>query len=265
MNDERDRTTADQLVSDTYREVADERAPQSLNDKVLRMAAGAKPPRSLIPGPWMKPVAWAATIGLSLAIVLELTQVAQTPPGIDGISPSVSTDEPGTLVPASNETLSETELDDHRDRQDQPEKSAIAEPLDVTESQDRPRERRDVKPEVHRAEMPVTEEAAAQAITHAPELREATVTADGQTVTDADDGTASRANNAAAVPSMALRTEKMLVAEPLLCPTSVRESADEWYRCIETIRASSSAEAIDREIGALRKQFPDYPIPDTDK
>jgi len=265
MNDERDRTTADQLVSDTYREVADERAPQSLNDKVLRMAASAKPLRSLIPGPWMKPVAWAATIGLSLAIVLELTQVAQTPPGVDAISPSVSTDEPGMLVPASNETLSETELDDRRDRQVQAEKSAVAEPLDVTEPQVRPRERRDVKPEVHRAEMPVTEEAAAQAISHAPELREAAATADGQAATDADDGTASRVSNTAAVSSMTVQAEKMLMAGPLLCPASARESADEWYRCIETIRASNPAEAIDREIGALREQFPDYPIPDTDK
>ena len=261
MKDERDRTATDRLVSDTYRELANERTPEALNHKVLRMAAAAKPSRSLIPGPWMKPVAWAATIGLSLAIVLELTELPQTPPDTDVFAPPSTAEEPAMITPARVETSLETEIDERRDRQLQSEKSAIAEPLPATDSQDRSKERRDVKPEVHRAEMPVTEEAAARAMTRAPEFLEAEATVSDKATSDAD----GPVGNAAAISSMTAPAERMLMAEPLLCPADTRESAEDWYRCIQTKRAMSPAEAIDREIEALRKRFPDFPIPDADK
>lgn len=264
MNDERDRTAADQLVSDTYREVANERAPRALNDKVLRMAAAAKPAHSLIPGPWMKPVAWAATIGLSLAIVLELTELPQTPPDTDVFAPVSTAEEPALPTPARIETLPETGIDERHDRQAELEKIAITEPLPVSALQDRSRERRDVKPEVHRAEMPVTEEAAAHAMSLPPEPLEAAATMTDEAVTDAD-GAVSPAGNTAAISSMAAPAERMLMAEPLLCPADARESAEDWYRCIETKRVASPAEAIEKEIEALRERFPDFRIPNADK
>lgn len=73
MTDEREKSGRDAQVADVYRELADERTPQHLDDKVLRMAARDGRTRySLVRG-WMRPVAWAATIGLSLVIVMELT------------------------------------------------------------------------------------------------------------------------------------------------------------------------------------------------
>jgi hypothetical protein len=263
MNDKSDRTATDRRVSDTYRELANERAPQALNDKVLRMAAGAKPVRSLIPGPWMKPVAWAATIGLSLAIVLELTQVPQIPSEFDGVSPALTAEEPAIPTPTGIESSPETLVDERQDRQLQTEKSAIAQPSPVMDSRERVRERRDVKPEVHRAERAVVEEAAAPAMTRAPELLETAATVTDEAAADAD-GAISPAGNATAS-SMAAPAERMLMAAPLLCPADARESAEDWYRCIETNRAVSPAEAIEKEIAALREQFPDFPIPDADK
>jgi biotin operon repressor len=77
MTTEKEPFEGDELVTGTYRELGVEKAPERLNQSILRMASGGKqsPARGFLFAPWMKPVAWAATIGLSLAIVLELTQV----------------------------------------------------------------------------------------------------------------------------------------------------------------------------------------------
>lgn len=79
MNDERDITDIERLVSETYREAATEQAPERLSEKILRMAAGAAAhpqQRSAyaFAAAWLRPAAWAATIGLSLAIVLNVMQ-----------------------------------------------------------------------------------------------------------------------------------------------------------------------------------------------
>lgn len=71
-----DKSSSDNELSKHYRAIADERAPDRLNEKVLRRAtdAVAKTQDRGLLGLWSKPLAWAATIGLSLAVVLELSQ-----------------------------------------------------------------------------------------------------------------------------------------------------------------------------------------------
>jgi len=66
----------DETVSATYRELSREGAPNHLNDKVLQQAARhARRPRYSRSIVWTRPLAWAATVGLCLAIVLEVTRV----------------------------------------------------------------------------------------------------------------------------------------------------------------------------------------------
>lgn len=66
----------DETVSATYRELSREGAPNHLNEKVLRQAAEkALRPRYSRSIMWTRPLAWAATVGLCLAIVLEVTRV----------------------------------------------------------------------------------------------------------------------------------------------------------------------------------------------
>ncbi len=89
MNDERDTTEMDRLVSETYRAAATENVPLHLSEKILQMAASepAKQQQRSTFGTatsWLRPAAWAATISLSLAIVLEVTddpapEVPQSP------------------------------------------------------------------------------------------------------------------------------------------------------------------------------------------
>ena len=112
MTNDRDKMTADRSVSATYRELANEKAPAGLDAKVLQSAAALPRARSGIGRAWMKPVAWAATIGLSLAIVLELTQVPSAPPDVNlqnAESVAPPTDERPALAPASVESAATKE------------------------------------------------------------------------------------------------------------------------------------------------------------
>jgi hypothetical protein len=258
MNDVRDKEATDRLVSETYRDLADERAPRPLDEKVLQMAAAAKPAPSLAPGGWMKPVAWAATIGLSLAIVLELTQMPQTRPEMDSRSPAPAADERVRPAPDGVKPPPGSGFDDRPDRPIATESSIGAEPNKTARPQDKSMERRAVKPDVHRAEMPVTRGAPAQAMTLAPEALATTGGAAGV-------AEAVPASQPDPVPSMAVSADGTLMAGPRLCPASARETAEAWYECIEQNRAANPATVIEREIEALRARFPDYPIPDADK
>jgi len=71
----------DAHVTRAYREVADERAPKHLNRAVLEEAASAARPRYSRLRSWTRPMAWAATVMLSVALVLEATKVP-APEGI---------------------------------------------------------------------------------------------------------------------------------------------------------------------------------------
>jgi len=66
----------DETVSATYHELSREGAPNYLNERVLQQAARkALRPRYSRSIVWTRPLAWAATVGLCLAIVLEVTRV----------------------------------------------------------------------------------------------------------------------------------------------------------------------------------------------
>ena len=75
-------------VFDTYREVAGEETPARLDEQVLALAAREARSRYGLARAWIRPVAWAATIGISLAFMLELTWFADTPNGVP--APAVS-------------------------------------------------------------------------------------------------------------------------------------------------------------------------------
>lgn len=79
MNDEREHTEMQRLVSETYRQATKERAPEHLSKSIIQRAADAlaTPPQrsaNAFSATWIRPAAWVAAISLSLAIVLEVTQ-----------------------------------------------------------------------------------------------------------------------------------------------------------------------------------------------
>jgi len=67
----------DPRVSQIYRQLAGESAPQHLDHAVLNAARAAARATGRGPAIWLRPAAWVTTIGLCLAIVLEVVHVPQ--------------------------------------------------------------------------------------------------------------------------------------------------------------------------------------------
>lgn len=99
--------TDDKRISNTYRELADERVPAALDEKILVMAKEeARARRGLAPA-WFRPVAWAATIGLTFAFLLEMSQLdeAPVPPASPApvLAPAAEAEAPRRDVPQVDE------------------------------------------------------------------------------------------------------------------------------------------------------------------
>jgi hypothetical protein len=76
MNADNSETGMPRQISETYRELATESAPEHLNQAILKQAAvEVTHSRGYLFAGWLKPVAWTAVIALSLAVVLELTEL----------------------------------------------------------------------------------------------------------------------------------------------------------------------------------------------
>ena len=248
MTNERDNMTSDPSVSAAYRQLADERTPAGLDEKILHRAAAAPRAGSRPGRAWMKPVAWAATIGLSLAIVLEMTQLPQAPLDIDVVAPPTPTEERPAPVPDS--------LD----------------PAAATES-------RNIKPTRHRSETGAIEESKAQPMVPAPAPAPAPAptsaaeavqaqeieSTDLQPLADGDMTPAARSDAAAGGAAFSVSAKRMLLEQPLaLCPETVREVAEDWYQCIEAQRNAVPPARIAAELEEFQKRFPNFKVPDTE-
>ena len=69
----------DTQVSETYRDIAQESAPEHLNQAVLAAAAREARPKYSRLRLWTRPAAWAAVVMLSVAILMETSQDPATP------------------------------------------------------------------------------------------------------------------------------------------------------------------------------------------
>ena len=87
MSDKRD----NERVSKAYRDIASERPAAHLDARILQDARAAATPRYAHLRTWTRPLAWAATIGLSLAIVLQVTEqpVVEAPAAVQPASDTV--------------------------------------------------------------------------------------------------------------------------------------------------------------------------------
>jgi hypothetical protein len=84
MTDQREQTELgggpNRIISELYHEITEERAPQRLNETVLREAAQAARTPYVRAMRWNRPVAWAATVALCLGITLQVTRIPETLP-----------------------------------------------------------------------------------------------------------------------------------------------------------------------------------------
>ena len=70
----------DPRLSAAYREMADERTPEHLDHIILNAARSAAKPRWNRAVAWLRPAAWVATIGVCLAIVIEVSLLSDPEP-----------------------------------------------------------------------------------------------------------------------------------------------------------------------------------------
>jgi len=80
---------ADALVSQAYRDLADEPTPEHLDRTILTAAVKEARPRYSRFIAWTRPMAWAATVMLSVALVLEVTNTPS--PGVVSFDETIST------------------------------------------------------------------------------------------------------------------------------------------------------------------------------
>lgn len=286
MTIERDDETRDQLVSQTYRELSTETAPERLNREVLRMAAKDSARQtglaSRIAG-WTRPLALAATFALSLAVVLEYSRLPErslptSTPELESVSEDFRPKDNSAIEDATNqarlrsgsnrldtfEPLAEEDVTQDNDANVSP--SATPAP-----SFDAPtvlREQLDVDRSIESStavtKSVATELARENETRQLPESQPEELTAADVELAfeqNRSEELSLRSAEAQAVAEFsaspaAITAEKKESGAAQFCDDEVRESADDWMACIKDLRTAEATEAADQEYQQLLLKFP---------
>ena len=228
-------------VRDAYRALASERAPERLDRAVLAEAAAAAKPRSSPILRWRRPLAWAATIALSFALILEFTQT-----------------DPDLIVPAADQPAGSSDLDALDEAI--PESAAGEPAAPAVMSEPAKRERMKELEIMSAPRAPADSKARGEAasgatsdvaVTAAPELEEA-ARESGRRVLEQR-----------SLSTNSVRADQYVeldAGEPV-CEAAVRASADDWRRCIEELAANGRTADASAEVEHFRRAFPDAPVP----
>jgi len=222
----------DEAVSATYRELSREGAPNYLNEKVLQQAARtALRPRYSRSIMWTRPLAWAATVGLCLAIVLEVTRV---PAPEIVVRPGLMSPEP--VSPELQDSL-EAELPLA------PSPKLVSEPVQAP-VQMKSEALLDKKSQLGRA--------AAKQASNEPRsevrMRDAASEADADLITVEE-----KAGIAALALPASIATNE--------CAEEVRANPVTWLECIADLEKTGDTEAALRQREALKEAFPQFEMP----
>ncbi len=269
MTDERNNLDNDALVTEVYRSLADERVPDDLNRRVLQMAARpVRTPYSRAKA-WTTPLAWAATVGLSLALVLELTRLPDVEPNLSTIVT------PDSRLDADDVTATTAGPSD--------ESLPAAGGADVDKGQSDSVSRDEFVPRTmnilrEAEEIARTRAGPQQATVTAPadvDLSPAEKFTNQRTVSErraresdaengaADDPIDAPALSATAPSAFSLETKALQSENP--CPTKSRETPESWLACIATLRDNGLADLAELETREFRRIYPDLPGPRLDK
>ena len=257
MNDNRDNTDMERFVSESYREVATEQAPARLNERILRMATG----KAAIPqqrsayafaAAWLRPAAWAATIGLSLAIVLEITQEPIVRPATLAATSAAPAE--GAVAGRLEEAQTKVDFEAELPLVDQSPATVVAPPkrqVVASESVAKPFDNRGDVAYV------TTDESRNLAKTSADEQFKPR---DRDILRDAENQVLLRSGPNLQQEAFALASavEKKESDEPGACDNESRETAESWYACIKALRESGFTDDADSEHDEFILKFPDF-------
>ncbi len=219
----------DETVSATYRELSREGAPNYLNEKVLQQAARkALRPRYSRSIVWTRPLAWAATVGLCLAIVLEVTrvptpEVVMTEDAIDFLE----AEPPTSPVPEEAQAPAQA-------------------PLQAPVRQ-QPEALKDMKSQLGRS--------AAKQVADEPKREERMQ----------DFAYEAEADLSAVEESIMSEGSDFEMQDALIavneCSDEVRADPVSWLACIADLEETGDTEAALRQRGALKEAFPQFEMP----
>jgi len=255
-----ERNDSDRLVSDAYHELADEKTPETLNREVLRLAAKEGRTRYSIARAWMRPAAWAATIGLSLVVVLELANMPESemsplPQSVPAGAAAAPEDSDRRRDSIDEDTMLESKAREERQdglakrsRPYSPEEQVAEKAMMLNDAPVVSRDAAEVQMEVEQAPEPVAEKSA-----------------DSGAASSADTALKQSADAAPRAESFAVGITSPRADEDYLCPAEARLSAEKWLQCIRELEASSPRELVDREYEAFRKSFPEFEHPAADR
>ena len=225
MTDERQ---MDEFVSASYRDVAKETTPSHLNEKVLRMAANAAQ-RSQYSRftSWTRPLAWAATIALCLAITLEVTR---------GPVPDAGIGESMSEQSKSEQSMPKESIDEETD--------AFADDTPAAASPNKA-----MVDDIRRkraAEEPRREVRSHQVAPLSFEVKDANVLQHVEELERLQSGSSN---------------EALLDEVVVGCSQETRTSADIWLECITALKEAGDVAAAEIEEELLIEVFPDFKMP----
>jgi hypothetical protein len=241
----------DEQVSAAYQSMARERTPEHLDDKVLRMAkANAERPQYSRWIAWSRPLAWAATVALCLAITLEVTQVT-TP--VDLATETV----PAEVAAPTALMLPELQKDKQEPapERDMDQQQALA---DAISSEKHSAAR-------GAAKMSANEPAPADRMRQSADLAEAEsveemVVAPSMEIELKESNELRREYGSS---SAEFASSKAIAADMAVnkCSEESRLQAESWLECIIALEADGDSEAATRQRENLIEVFPDFKLP----
>lgn len=228
----------DPRVSETYQAMATETTPPELDEKILSMAADSGRPAYGLSRAWFRPMAWVATIGLSLAFVLEMSELNDVA-------------EPAATYLDADEMLEERVVGDQ----------AVKDTMDDSRLRQELDERSDVAVEAKASSPPAAVEVAPAE--DAPSVSEDFAADNMMLLREAEEQARARAGPARAVAvNGATAALAMKKEQASLCDESARVDAASWYACVEDLREKDLGDAAGLELEALLSEFPDFQIPE---
>ena len=238
----------DERVSAAYRSLADEKTPQHLDRKILQMAAAqAKRPSYSRWMAWSRPLAWAATITLCLAITLELAREPSLEPGLepalessDDLESTARKDEEAPLQKERARDMAASLANSIASEKTALGRSAASQPANVP---------------APAARRPSTDEnVAAHAESYEVEEQKAKVVGEAFRY---EDRSAAMRTSASVAADMSL--EEITVTSD--CPEIVQDDPETWLECILNLEDAGNQKAAEREREALIDTFPDFKMP----
>ncbi len=286
-NDKQTATDIDPQVSDQYTSLADEKTPVDLDRAVLREAtrAARTDNRKGSFGAWFRPVAFVAMVGLSLAIILDLSNTSIFDPAADmsfESAPSAPVEAParnGTDATARNRSQTTFSEFKRQEKAAASQQAPTADTPDATRDDDgyssgesaspaaitQPRQPSSSKLlRMQSDPAPADTRPAAETLEDNAEASEVfTVEAESaeQRVQKLEANVRaklpSQTGTAAQLPAVSLSQ-----VAPFACSDEQKSAVEAWWNCVITLRQSGQAEAADSELEKLRKSFPDFTPPE---